>query len=55
MKVLKEQNGFKFGINDNPDVAHLPVERRYQVETPDGDRYSGNKASVKKLYEKFIA
>ena len=50
MIIVKERNGYKLGINDNPDVAHLEEERRWQMEEPDGDHYSGNKESITKLF-----
>lgn len=50
MNIVKEYNGYKLGINDNPDVAHLDEERRWQMEEPDGSRYSGNKISITKLF-----
>jgi hypothetical protein len=53
MKVIEEKNGYKLGINENPDIAHLKEDRRWQVEEPDGDRYSGNKESITKLFNKL--
>jgi len=53
MKVIEEKKGYKLGINENPDVAHLPEEMRYQVETPDNDRFSGNELSIRKLYKQY--
>lgn len=55
MKVIKEKNGYKLGINENPDVAHLKEDRRWQMEEPDGDRFSGNKESITRLFEKLSA
>lgn len=53
MKQIAEKNGYKYGINDNPDVAHLEENRRYQLEFPDGDRVSGNKATIEKMFAKY--
>lgn len=53
MIIVEEKNGYKYGINDNPDVAHLEEERRYQVETPAGDKFSGNQKSIRKLFEAY--
>jgi len=53
MTVIEEKNGYKFGINENPDVAHLPEEDRYQLEFPDGDRVSGNKETIAKMFLKY--
>jgi len=53
MKVIEEKNGYKLGINENPAVAHLPEEKRYQVETPDGDRFSGNERGIRKLFQQY--
>ena len=55
MKVIEEKNGYKLGINENPAVAHLEEEKRYQVETPDGERFSGGKKSITRLFEKLSA
>ena len=53
MIVIKETTGYRYGINENPDVAHLEEERRYQLEFPDGDRVSGNKLTIEKLFAKY--
>jgi hypothetical protein len=53
MIVIEEKNGYKLGINDNPDVAHLPEERRYQIQYPDGDRFSGNETTIRKQFAKI--
>lgn len=53
MEVIEEKNGYKYGINDNPDVAHLEEERRYQLEYPDGSRVSGNKETIARLFLKY--
>jgi len=51
MQVKEEKNGFKIGINDNPDVAHLEEQKRWQVIFPTGEKYSGNEQSIRKLFE----
>jgi hypothetical protein len=54
MKVLEEKNGYKFGINDNPNIIGTVVEeKRYQIEFPNGEHLSGNKSTVRKLYDKY--
>ncbi len=53
MKQIAEKNGYRYGINDNPDVAHLEENRRYQLEFPDGERVSGNKATIEKMFKRF--
>ena len=53
MKVIMERNGFKLGINENPDVAHLDEEERYQIEQPDGELVSGGKKGITRLFEKL--
>jgi len=50
MKVIEEKNGYKFGINENPDVAHLPEEDRYKLEYPNGEHVSGRKETIAKLF-----
>lgn len=52
MQVKEERNGYKIGINDNPDVAHIEEQKRWQIEYPTGERYSGNEQSIRKLFEK---
>ena len=53
MKVIEEKNGYKFGINENPDVAHLPEEDRYKLEYPNGEHVSGRKETIAKLFLKM--
>lgn len=53
MKVVEEKNGYKFGINENPDVAHLPEEDRYKLEYPNGEHVSGRKETIAKLFLKM--
>ena len=55
MKVIEEKNGYKLGINDNPDVAYLDENRRYQIETPEGEHFSGREESIRKLFDKWTA
>jgi len=50
MTVIEEKNGYKFGINENPDVAHLPEEDRYKLEYPNGEHVSGRKETIAKLF-----
>jgi len=52
MQIKEEKNGYKIGINDNPDVAHLEEFKRWQIEFPTGEKYSGNEQSIRKLFEK---
>jgi hypothetical protein len=51
MKVLKEVNGFKLGINDNPDVAHLDEDQRYMIEEPDGETFVGGVKGITRLFD----
>lgn len=53
MKIIEEKNGYKFGINENPDVAHLPEEDRYKLEYPNGEHVSGRKETIAKLFLKM--
>ena len=53
MTVIEEKNGYKFGINENPDVAHLPEEDRYKLEYPNGEHVSGRKETIAKLFLKM--
>jgi len=53
MKVVEEKNGYKCGINENPDVAHLPEEDRYKLEYPNGEHVSGRKETIAKLFLKM--
>lgn len=50
MKVVEERNGYKFGVNENPDVAHLPEDERYKLEYPTGEHVSGRKETIAKLF-----
>jgi hypothetical protein len=53
MKVILEKNGYKLGINENPDVAHLPEEDRYMIEQPDGETFVGGIKGINRLFEKL--
>ena len=53
MKVIEEKSGYKYGINENPDVAHLPEEDRYKLEYPNGEHVSGRKETIAKLFLKM--
>ena len=49
MKVIEEKNGYKFGINENPDVAHLPEEDRYKLSIRTGACFR-QKETIAKLF-----
>jgi hypothetical protein len=53
MIIKEEKNGYKLGINDNPDVQHIEEGKRWMVETPDGERFVGNERSIRKLYTQY--
>jgi len=53
MKVILERNGYKLGINENPDVSHLPEEDRYMIEQPDGETFVGGIKGINRLFEKL--
>ncbi len=55
MKVIEEKNGYKLGINTNPDVAHLEEYRRYQLQFPEGERVSGRKETIEKLFKLYTS
>lgn len=49
--VKEEKNGYKLGINLNPDVAHLPVENRWKIEKPNGGQESGDERDIKARFK----
>ncbi len=53
MKVVEERNGYKIGINENPDIKHIPEEKRWKLEYPDGQHVSGNEATIRRLFAKM--
>ena len=53
MKVLEEKNGVQLGINENPDVMHLPEEKRFMVIEADGDEFVGNEKTIRRLFAKL--
>jgi hypothetical protein len=55
MKVIEEKSGYKYGINENPDVAHLEEYRRYQLQFPEGERVSGRKETIEKLFKLYTS
>jgi hypothetical protein len=55
MKVIEEKNGYKIGINENPDVAHLEETRRYQLQFPDESRVSGRRQTIEKLFARLTS
>lgn len=54
MQVITEVNGYKFGLNDEPDVvAALPEEKRYMIEEPDGETFVGNRKGIARMFNKL--
>ena len=53
MDLKEEKNGYKMGINTNPDLANIPEEKRWKLEFPNGDRVSGNQSTIMKLFKRF--
>lgn len=47
--VLETINGLQIRLNPEPAVADLPDEEVYQIVTPSGQLYSGNKDTIYKL------
>ena len=52
LKVVEEKNGYKLGINTNPDVAQIPEEKRWMIEFPNGERFVGNQSSIMRMFKK---
>lgn len=52
LDVKEEKNGYKIGINTNPDVAQVPEEKRWMIEFPNGERFVGNQSSIMRLFKK---
>ena len=52
LDVKEEKNGYKIGINTNPDVAQIPEEKRWMIEFPNGERFVGNQSSIMRLFKK---
>jgi len=53
MRVIKEVNGYKLGINENPDVAHLKEEERYMIEEPDGETFVGGVKGITRMFDRL--
>ena len=54
MQVITEVNGYKFGLNDAPEVvAALPEEKRYMIEEPDGETFVGNRKGIARMFNRL--
>jgi len=48
-EVIETINGLQIRLNPEPAVAELDDDQVYQIVTPSGQIYSGNKATIYKL------